>query len=123
TLTYGMRALLDAVVDLCPSPRDARREVADGEELEPDDSAPLAALVFKTAAEPHVGELSFFRIYSGSVANGAEVVNASNGQTEKLNHLSIPLGKERHEVAKLHAGDIGVVAKLKHTHTNDTLCS
>jgi elongation factor G len=92
------------------------------QELRPDDSAPLAALVFKTAAEPHVGELSFFRIYSGSVGNGTEVVNASDGQTEKLNHLSIPLGKERHEVATLHAGDIGVVAKLRHTHTNDTLC-
>jgi elongation factor G len=57
------------------------------------------------------------------MGNGAEVVNASDGQSEKLNHLSIPLGKERHEVAKLHAGDIGVVAKLKHTHTNDTLCN
>jgi elongation factor G len=57
------------------------------------------------------------------VSNGAEVVNASDGQTEKLNHLSISMGKERHEVSTLHAGDIGVVAKLKHTHTNDTLCA
>ncbi|HET9947621.1 MAG TPA: elongation factor G [Longimicrobiales bacterium] len=122
-LSYGMRALLDELVELCPSPRDARKEVVDGRTIEPDDSAPLAALVFKTAAEPHVGELSFFRIFSGSVANGAEVVNASDGQAEKLNHLSIPLGKERNEVGKLHAGDIGVVAKLKHTHTNDTLCT
>ncbi len=122
TLTYGMHALLDKLVELCPSPRDARVEKVGEQELAPDDSGPLAALVFKTAAEPHVGELSYFRIYSGSVANGAEVVNASDGQTEKLNHLSIALGKERHEVAKLHAGDIGVIAKLKHTHTNDTLC-
>jgi elongation factor G len=68
-----------------------------------------------------VGELSYFRIFSGKVSNGAEVVNASAGQSEKLNHLSIPMGKERHEVTTLHAGDIGVVAKLKHTHTNDTL--
>ena len=122
TLTYGMHALLDKIVELCPSPLHARVEKVGDEALRPEDGAPLAALVFKTAAEPHVGELSFFRIYSGSVANGAEVVNASDGQTEKLNHLSIPLGKERHEVGKLHAGDIGVVAKLKHTHTNDTLC-
>jgi elongation factor G len=56
------------------------------------------------------------------VANGAEVGNASDGTTEKLGHLSIPLGKERLEVARLHAGDVGVVAKLRHTHTNDTLC-
>ena len=70
-----------------------------------------------------MGELSFFRVFSGKVENGMEVVNASDGQSEKLNHLSIPAGKERHEVPVLHAGDIGVVAKLKHTHTNDTLCS
>jgi len=123
TLTYGMHALLDKIVELCPSPKEARPEKVGDDALSPEDGAPLAALVFKTAAEPHVGELSFFRIYSGSVANGAEVVNASDGQTEKLNHLSVPLGKERHEVTKLHAGDIGVVAKLKHTHTNDTLCT
>jgi elongation factor G len=122
-LTYGMKALLDKIVELCPSPLDAHTETAGDQELRAQDSGPLAALVFKTAAEPHVGELSFFRIFSGKVTNGAEVVNASDGQSEKLNHLSIPMGKERHEVATLHAGDIGVVAKLRHTHTNDTLCT
>jgi len=122
-LTYGTTLLLDEIVELLPSPKDARPEQVGGVDLPVDDAAPLAALVFKTASEPHVGELSFFRIYSGQVANGAEVVNASDSQTEKLNHLSIPLGKERIEVAQLHAGDIGVIAKLKHTHTNDSLCS
>ena len=123
TKTYGMRALLNKLVELCPNPSEGNVEEVDGTELRADDSGPLAALVFKTAAEPHVGELSYFRIFSGKVANGAEVVNGSDGQTEKLNHLSIPMGKERHEVGVLHAGDIGVVAKLKHTHTNDTLCT
>ncbi len=121
TNTYGTRALLKKLVELCPNPSEAGPEVVGDEELIATDSGPLAALVFKTAAEPHVGELSYFRIFSGSVANGEEVMNASDGQTEKLNHLSIPMGKERHEVSKLHAGDIGVIAKLKHTHTNDTL--
>jgi elongation factor G len=126
---YGMRALLRKMVELFPSPAEAGTETAtrpgSGEEVELrcEDSAPLAALVFKTTTEPHVGELSFFRIFSGSLANGADVVNASDGASEKLNHLSIPLGKERIEVERLHAGDIGVVAKLRHTHTNDTLCS
>jgi len=119
--TYGTRALLKKLVELCPNPFEAGAEVVGGEELIATDSGPLTALVFKTVAEPHVGELSYFRIFSGSVANGAEVMNASDGQNEKLNHLSIPMGKERHEVSKLHAGDIGVIAKLKHTHTNDTL--
>jgi elongation factor G len=126
---YGVRALLRKMVELFPSPAEAGTETAtrpgSGEEVELrcEDSAPLAALVFKTTTEPHVGELSFFRIFSGSLANGADVVNASDGASEKLNHLSIPLGKERIEVERLHAGDIGVVAKLRHTHTNDTLCS
>jgi elongation factor G len=122
-LTYGMRALLRKLVELCPSPAEAGVEVAGDLELSADDAGPLAALVFKTAAEPHVGELSYFRIFSGKISNGMEVVNGSDSQPEKLNHLSIPLGKERHEIAMLHAGDIGVVAKLKHTHTNDTLCA
>lgn len=121
--TYGIRALLRKLVELCPNPSEAAAEVVGETEYVAEDGGPLAALVFKTAAEPHVGELSYFRIFSGSVSNGAEVSNASDGKTEKLNHLSIPLGKERNEVGTLHAGDIGVVAKLKHTHTNDTLCS
>jgi elongation factor G len=125
--TYGTRALLSKMVELFPHPGEARPEKAkrngiDQEiELHATDDGPLAALVFKTTSEPHVGELSFFRVFSGSVANGMEVINSSNGQTEKLNHLSIPLGKERVEVTRLHAGDIGVVAKLKHTHTNNSL--
>jgi len=127
-LTYGMRALLRKIVELCPSPAEAMPEKAkraglDQEiEVHATDDDTLAALVFKTAAEPHVGELSYFRVFSGKITNGMEVVNASDGATEKLNHLSVALGKERLEVPVLHAGDIGVVAKLKHTHTNDTLC-
>jgi elongation factor G len=123
TKTYGMQALLRKLVELCPNPSEARPEIVDGTAYPADDNGPLAALVFKTAAEPHVGELSYFKVFSGSVSNGAEVSNASDGQPEKLNHLSIPQGKERFEVSTLHAGDIGVVAKLKHTHTNDTLCN
>lgn len=120
--TYGVQALLRKLVELCPSPAEAQPEMVGETEYVATDHGALAALVFKTAAEPHVGELSYFRIFSGSVSNGAEVNNASDGQTEKLNHLSVPMGKERFEVPTLHAGDIGVVAKLKHTHTNDTLC-
>ncbi|MCG6989218.1 MAG: elongation factor G [Gemmatimonadetes bacterium] len=128
-LTYGMQALLRKMVELCPSPAEVPPEKAtrpglDQEiEVHATDTDTLAALVFKTASEPHVGELSFFRIYSGKITNGMDVVNASDGTVEKLNHLSIPLGKDRVEVSVLHAGDIGVVAKLKHTHTNSTLCT
>lgn len=126
-LTYGMRALLTKLVELVPPPT-ARPPVqvlrADNDqqmELNPTDDAPFMAHVFKTVSEPHVGDVSFFRIYAGSVSNGADVYNAPRNATEKLNHLSVAQGKERTEVPKLHVGDIGVVAKLRDTHTNDTL--
>ncbi len=128
-LTYGMRALLAEIVELVPSPAEnhpAEAEKwgsADKVSLAPSDDAPFSALVFKTMSEPHVGDVSFFRIISGSVKNGEEVFNAARGVPEKLNHLSIAQGKEKVEVPLLHAGDIGVVAKLRETHTNDTLSS
>ena len=127
TLTYGTRALLSKLVELVPQPT-GRGEIAaetwgTAEPLSVSacDDAPFVAQVFKTVAEPHVGEVSFFRIYSGVIRNGDEVFNAPRNCDEKLAHLSITQGKERSEITMLHAGDIGTVAKLKDTHTNDTL--
>jgi elongation factor G len=126
-LTYGMRALLTKLVELVPAPPDCPPQVAEiwGNpepiELRTSDDAPFVAQVFKTVSEPHVGDVTFFRIWSGSVSNGATVFNAPRAAAEKLNHLSVSQGKERVEVPMLHAGDIGVVAKLKDTHTSDTL--
>jgi elongation factor G len=126
TRTWGARALLSKLVELMPSPQERPAELAQGRgdtvvELRSLNSDPFAALVFKTTSEPHVGELSYFRIYGGSVANGAEVHNATREKAEKLSHLSVPQGRERMETDQLRAGDIGVVAKLKDTHTNDSL--
>jgi elongation factor G len=126
TRTWGMRALLSKVVELMPSPQERPAELAQGRgdtvvELRALNSDPFAALVFKTTSEPHVGELSYFRIFGGSVSNGGEVFNATREKPEKLSHLSVPQGRERLEIDALRAGDIGVVAKLKDTHTNDTL--
>ena len=124
---YGTRALMRKMVELFPNPGEAGTEAArrvgmtDTIELHGRDDEPVSALVFKTTTEPHIGELSYFRIFSGTIRNGQELINASDGDVEKINHLAIPFGKERVEVGLLHAGDIGVVAKLKHTHTNDTL--
>ncbi len=125
---YGVKSLIEQLVDLMPSPADAAPEVAkrpgsDEEiELAPSASGPVAALVFKMTAEPHSGELSYFRVFSGTISNGDTVRNTRGG-TEKLGHLAIPLGKDRMEVGELAAGDIGVVAKLKDTHTGDTMSS
>ena len=109
-LQHGVRALLTELVELFPSPA----------ELKPPTDAPLAGRVFKTISEPHVGDVSLFRIYAGKLKNGDEVWNAEHSVAEKLNHLSVQQGKERHEVAELNTGDIGSVAKLKDTHTGDT---
>jgi elongation factor G len=127
--SYGMKTLLTKMVELFPHPGEMPGEVGTRPGLDQEvtlvaeDSGPTAALIFKTVAEPHVGELSYFKVLSGSVENGMELKNASRNSSEKLNHLSIPLGKERLEVSRLHAGDIGVVAKLKDSHTNDTLAA
>ena len=113
-LTYGMRALLKKMVELFPSP--AESPLPAGTDTRP----PLLGRVFKTVSEPHIGDVTLFRIYAGNIRNGDEVWNAEHNVIEKLNHLSIQQGKERQEVPELSAGDIGSVAKLKDTHTNDT---
>src|SRR6266699_3067956 len=126
-LTYGTRALLSKMVELFPPPNERppveahKWGSASQVTLRADDAGPFVAQVFKTISEPHVGDVTFFRLYSGAVRNGQDVYNAPREALEKLNHLCVPVGKERIETAELHAGDIGVVAKLRDTHTNDTL--
>ncbi|MDB4905394.1 MAG: small GTP-binding protein [Gemmatimonadetes bacterium] len=127
---YGTQALLSTIVELMPSAYDMEElhafVGAEGDhsvEIHARDDAPFAAQVFKTLSEPHVGDVSYFRILSGSLSNGQEVYNATRDATEKCNHLTIAQGRERLEVPMLHAGDIGCVAKLRNTHTNDTLSS
>jgi elongation factor G len=126
-LAYGTRALLSKLVEAVPAPTErptvAAKTWGDAADISVDatDDGPFVAQVFKTVSEPHVGEVSLFRIHSGKIGNGTEVYNAPRGVVEKLNHLSVAQGKDRGEVPELHAGDIGVVAKLRDTHTNDTL--
>ncbi len=126
-LTFGTRALLSKLVELMPSPADRppleaqKWGGADKVTVKPDDAGPFDAQVFKTISEPHVGDVSFFRVHSGTVKNGQDVWNAPRSAVEKLNHLCVAVGKDRTEIAELHAGDIGAVAKLRDTHTNDTL--
>ncbi|HEY5491982.1 MAG TPA: elongation factor G [Gemmatimonadaceae bacterium] len=127
-LTWGARTLLDFLVQLMPSAYDMEEQHAfKGSvgtrtvEIHPHDNAPFTALAFKTMVEPHVGEVTYFRTFSGTVANGQEVYNATRDVAEKMVHLAVPQGRERIEVPRLFPGDIGCVAKLKNTHTNDTL--
>ena len=127
-LNMGHHDVLTTIVELMPNAYDMEEvhafKGAEGDhtvEIHAREDAPFAAQVFKTISEPHVGDVTYFRVYSGTLNNGDEVFNATRGSAEKLNHLSISQGRERTEVPRLFAGDIGCVAKLRNTHTNDTL--
>ena len=108
----GVPALLDGIVELLPSPQLTEAEA----------DVPTAALVFKTTSEPHVGDLSYLRVFSGRITNGLQLVNPGRSSSERIAHLAIPHGAQRMDVEALNPGDIGVVPKLKDTHTGDTLC-
>ncbi|MDO9547618.1 MAG: elongation factor G [Candidatus Marinimicrobia bacterium] len=121
----GASTLLDSIIKYGPEP-DFRGKVK-GEykgqvvERKISDDEPTSLLVFKTTSEKHVGELSFFRVMSGSVRSGIDLINAKSGNNERISQIFVASGKEKLEVAHLHAGDIGTAVKLKKTHTNDTL--
>ena len=125
----GTRLMLDAVVDYLPSPVD----IPDYEgtlPYEPDkpvirrpsDDEPFSALAFKILTDPHVGRLTFVRVYSGVVVAGMQVMNARTGRKERLGRLLEMHADERTDLKELHAGDIGAVIGCKNTTTGDTLC-
>ena len=128
SMNIGMNPILSFLVHYGPSPADRGPVVAKdqkGTEIKvaPDPSAQPSLFAFKTVSEQHVGELSFFRVYSGTVTAGLDLTNNSNGKFERLGQIFVMNGKERKDVGKLVAGDIGAVVKLKDTHTNNTLSS
>jgi elongation factor G len=125
--SIGATALLDLVVEAFPSPA-ARGELtgvdtkAKGEGTRAADAkAPVVALVFKTLSDPHVGKLSLFRVYSGTLRNDSTLVNAAHGAKERMGHIAWLQGKTSKSVETLGPGEIGVVAKLKETQTGETL--
>jgi elongation factor G len=125
TRNVGASAFLDFLVTYCPSPRDWEEVVgvkpnSDQKVTVKPDGEPIL-FVFKSMSEPHVGELSFFRVYSGTISQGLDLINQTNGKVERLSQIFVMNGKERKEVGKSVAGDIGSLVKLKDTHTNDTL--
>ena len=122
----GAIALLNDIIDLLPSPKNAPKRAAqgkDGEEtLKPEDNAPLAAYVWKTTADPFVGKMTYFRVYSGSVQADGHFWNQTKSADERVSGLHFQRGKEAIACKTLHAGDIGVVSKLTVTTTGDTIC-
>ncbi len=127
--TAIVKKLLDAVIDYLPSPldipaaigtsiKDKEKEI----EREADDNAPLAGLAFKVVSDPYIGQLVFFRVYSGILKSGSYVLNSTKGEKERISRLVKMHANSRSEVSELKAGDIGAIVGLKNTTTGDTLC-
>jgi elongation factor G len=116
----GVATLLDRIVGELPSPADMPREMT-YHHLSPDSEGPLAAYVFKTAADPFVGRISYVRVFSGTLRVDANVFNAGTDKDERAHTLFFPHGKVQETCREIGAGDIGAIAKLTDTHTGDTL--
>jgi len=125
----GIAELMESILNYLPSPKDKGKVTAKNaqtqqdEEVEPDESAPLAALVFKTTADPYVGKLTYLRVYSGVIKSDSSVWNATKKRAERIGQLYMIRGKSQEAVPQITAGDIGAVAKLAETGTSDTLSS
>jgi len=126
TAEIGLAPLLDAILSLMPAPSQVPPVVAQGkdgdEELIASDSGPLGVYVWKTTADPFVGKITYYRIYSGMMNSDSRVWNQNKGTEERLGALHLLRGKEQISVKVVHAGDIATVSKLGETSTGDTLC-
>lgn len=118
----GAKRLMEFIINVAPGPLKAPNFLTvDGEEIEPDSNGPTALFVFKNIVEPHLGEVTYFRVISGKVTEGMELVNSKTGNKEKISQLFAVAGKNRIKVTEMMAGDIGCTVKLKGTRTNQTL--
>jgi elongation factor G len=125
----GIQQILNGICYYLPSPEEkdafVAKNVSTGnqEEIKPDSESPLSSLVFKTSADPYVGKLSYFRVYSGVMSSNSQAWNANKNSMERIGQLFTLLGKNQQLVPQVAAGDIGAVAKLSLTTTGDTLCA
>ncbi len=124
----GVQMLLDAVVDYLPAPTDLppvtgiNPKTGEEEERKPSDEEPLAALAFKLQTDPFVGQLTFFRVYSGVLKSGSYVYNANNGKKERIGRIVRLQADKREEVEEVYTGEIAAAVGLKDTKTSHTLC-
>jgi elongation factor G len=126
TAEIGIRTLLDAIIDILPSPAEGQPVVAQGkdgdEQISVLDSGPLAAYVWKTTADPFVGKITYFRVYSGVMNSDSRIYNQDKSTDERIGTIHVMRGKELISVKTVHSGDIATVPKLADTSTGDTLC-
>ena len=124
----GVQPLLDAIVDFLPAPTDVPAiqgvdpETGDEDERHSSDNEPFAALAFKIMADPYVGKLTFFRVYSGTLKSGSYVYNSTKGRRERIGRILRMHANHREEIDEAYAGDIAAAVGLKETTTGDTLC-
>ena len=127
TKNLGIRQLLDAVKAYLPSPVESEvatiNKSGEQEMVKPGKDSPLAALVFKTTADPYVGKLTYFRVYNGVFKSNSQVYNSNHQESERIGQLFTLKGKTQEPATEIPAGDIGGVAKLSVTSTGDTLCT
>lgn len=116
----GVSVLLDRIVGVLPAPTELPHKAGD-KDLKCDDSLPLAALVFKTTADPYVGKINYFKVYQGQFAADSHVWNMNREKDERVGQVFFPRGKSQEATTVVGAGDIGAVAKLQETRTGDTL--
>jgi elongation factor G len=128
----GVQPLLDAVISFLPSPLDVEavkgmEPVKGGEDVEAerkaDDNAPFAALAFKIMADPYVGKLTYFRVYSGKLEAGSRVLNVNSGRTERIGRILMMHANDREDVTEVFAGDIAAAVGIKQVVTGDTLAA
>ena len=124
----GVQHLLDAIVDYLPSPIDVDHvrginpDTDEEEVRKTDDDEPFAGLAFKMVADPFVGKLAYFRVYSGTLESGSYVYNSTKGKKERVGRLVLMHANPREEIDKVYSGDICAIVGLKETSTGDTLC-
>lgn len=120
----GVKRLMEFIINVCPSPAHLPgSKTKDGKEVKCQATDPTSVFVFKTAVESHIGEINYFKVMSGKITEGMDLVNSTNDGKERLSQLFAVAGKKREKVTELVAGDIGAAVKLKNTKTNHTLCA
>ena len=120
----GAKRLMEFIINVAPGPLEAPAfKTVDGKEVLADSSAPTSLFVFRSSVEPHLGEMTYFRVVSGKVTEGMELINTKTGNKEKISQLFAVAGKGRVKVTEMEAGDIGCTVKLKGTKTNQTLAA
>jgi elongation factor G len=119
----GLDELLEGIVRLLPSPAECKMKDAEGNEIDPSPDAPFSGFVWRTASDPHVGQLAFLKVCGGTLKADSEVMNCTKGKKERIATILSVNGKKQSTVDEATAGDIVTLTKLKHTELNDVLCA